>query len=79
VLIKKFVNVGFEDVAATGRRPFGLDDLRRYPLFSPDFLDFLRRAMPPQRHDELVYGVVVTACKPREGAALAVPSSPTQR
>ncbi len=79
MLLKKFLNVGFEEIEARGRRPFGLDDLRRYPLFSPDFLDFLRRAMPPQRHDELVYGIVVTARKPREGTALALPSSPTQR
>ena len=79
MLLKKFLNVGFEEIAATARRPFGLDDIRRYPLFSPDFLDFLRRAMPPQRHDELVFGIVVTARKPREGAALAGPSSRTQR
>ena len=78
MLTKKLVNVGFEEIVLGERRPFGLDDLRRYPLFSPDFLDFLRRAMPPQRHDELVYGVVVTARKPREGAAPAAPSPRTQ-
>jgi len=78
VLTKKFVNVGFEEIALGERRPFGFDDLRRYPLFSPEFLDILRRVMPPQRHDELVYGVVVTARKPREGAASAVPSARSQ-
>ena len=77
MLLKKFLNVGFEAVETTGRRPFGLDDLRRYPLFSPDFLDFLRRTMPPRRHDELVFGIVVTARKPREGAALSAPSPRT--
>jgi hypothetical protein len=79
VLLKKLSNVGFEGIEVAERRPFGLDDLRRYPIFSPDFLDFLRRAMPPQRHDGLVYGVVVTARRPREGADLAVPSPRTQR
>jgi hypothetical protein len=69
VLLKKFLNVGFEEIAATDPRPFGLDDIRRYPLFSPEFLDFLRRAMPPQRHDELVHGIVVTARKPRTQAS----------
>jgi hypothetical protein len=72
VLLKKLANVGFEEIAVTGRRPFGLEDIRRYPLFSPDFLDFLRRAMPPRRHGELVYSIVVTARKPREGTAHAV-------
>jgi hypothetical protein len=66
VLLKKFLNVGFEEIAVRERRPFGLDDIRRYPLFSPDFVDFLRRVMPPRRHDDLVCGVVVTARKPRE-------------
>jgi hypothetical protein len=79
VLLKKLLNVGFEGIAATARRPFGLDDIRRYPLFSPDFLDFLRRAMPPSRHGELVHGLVVTARKPRPGKAPAAPSSPAQR
>jgi hypothetical protein len=79
VLLKKCRNVGFEEIVVTDRSTFGLDDIRRYPLFSPDFLDFLGRIMPPQRHHELVYGIVVTARKPREGTALAVPSSPTQR
>jgi hypothetical protein len=79
VLLKKLLNVGFEEIASTARRPFGLDDLRRYPLFSPDFLDFLRRAMPNERHDGLAYGLVVTARKPRPGKAPAAPSSPAQR
>ncbi len=73
MLVKKFANVGFEEIAVTDRRPFGLDDVRRYPLFSPDFLDFLRRVIPPERHDKLVYGIVVTARKAREVSARAVP------
>jgi hypothetical protein len=77
--MKKFLNVGFEEIAVTERRPFGLDDLRRYPLFSPDFLDFLRRAMPPQRHGELAYGIVVTARKPLAKVAAAAFSARTQR
>ena len=78
MLTKKLVNVGFEEIVLGERRPFGLDDLRRYPLFSPDVLDFLRRTMPSRRHDELVFGIVVTARKPREGAASAVPSARSQ-
>jgi len=76
VLLKKFLNVGFEEITVTDRRPFGLDDLRRYPLFSPDFLDFLRRVVPPQRHDELAYGIVVTARKP---VAMVAPTALSPR
>jgi hypothetical protein len=71
VLIKKFFNVGFEDIAVVERRPFGLGDLTRYPLFAPEFLDFLRRIMPPARHAELVSSIAVTARKPEAAAATA--------
>jgi hypothetical protein len=65
VLLRKLGNVGFEAVTTVERRPFGLAALARYPLFSPEFLDFVRRAVPAERHDALVYTVVVTARKPR--------------
>jgi hypothetical protein len=64
VLLKKFFNVGFEAIAVHDRRPFGLGDLARYPLFTPEFLDFMRRAVPPERHDGLVSSLVVTARRP---------------
>ena len=62
--MKKFFNVGFEEIRVVERKPFGLVDLTRYPLFTPDFLDFMRRIMPPERHAELVFSIVVTARKP---------------
>lgn len=62
--MKKLFNVGFERIEIAERMPFGLEDLTRYPLFTPDFLDFMRRTMPPHRHAELVQSVVVTARKP---------------
>jgi hypothetical protein len=66
VLLKKFFNVGFEDVRKLDRRGFGLADLSRYPLFSAEFLDFMRNVMPPARHDELVFSIAVTARKPAD-------------
>ncbi|MBI2161508.1 MAG: sulfurtransferase TusA family protein [Candidatus Rokubacteria bacterium] len=63
-MLKKFFNVGFEAIEAHDRRPFGLDELGRYPLFTKEFLDFLRQALPPERHREVVWSVVVTAQKP---------------
>lgn len=65
VLLKKFFNVGFEEIDVVERTPFGLEDLSRYPLFAPDFLDFLRRAIPSERHRELVYSITIVAQKPR--------------
>ena len=64
MLLKKFFNVGFEAIAIVDRKAFGLEDLTRYPLFAPDFIDFMRRVMPPRRHTELVFSIVITARKP---------------
>jgi hypothetical protein len=64
VLLKKFFNIGFERIEVVERKGFGLEDLTRYPLFAADFLDFLRRIMPPHRHAELVSSIVITAGKP---------------
>lgn len=65
--MKKFHNVGFEDIRVVERMPFGLHDLRRYPLFAPEFVDFLERAIPERRHRELVSSIVVTGRKPGGG------------
>jgi hypothetical protein len=64
VLRKKLINVGFESAAVFEHRPFGLAALARYPLFPPAFLDFVRAAVPADRHDTIVFTIVVTAGKP---------------
>jgi hypothetical protein len=71
VLLKKFFNVGFGDIAVVERRSFGLGDIALYPLFATEFIDFLRRLMPPERHAELVLSIVIVARKPTaEGAGI---------
>ena len=64
MLLKKFANVGFQEIRVVERAPFGLDDLRRYPLFALEFIEFLQRTMPDHRHRELVFSIVVTGNKP---------------
>ena len=61
MLKRKLMNVGFDQVVLRDRRPFGLAALARYPIFPPAFLDFVKRAVPPERHDALVYAVDITA------------------
>ena len=65
MLLKKFFNVGFEDIRVAERSPFGLQDIARYPLFAPEFIARLRETIPPHRHDKLVYSIVVTARRSR--------------
>jgi hypothetical protein len=69
VLLKKLFNVGFVDIKVVERTPFGLDDIARYPLFTPDFLRFLHDAIPPVRHRELVFSIAITASRPEVSAA----------
>jgi hypothetical protein len=64
VLRKKLFNVGFEAVATVDRRPFRLADLARYPLFPPEFVEFVRRVLPNERDQEIVRTVVVTGRAP---------------
>jgi hypothetical protein len=68
VLLKKLFNVGFVEIKVVERTAFGLDELGRYPLFAPDFLQFLRDAIPPVRHRELVFSIAVTASRPEAAA-----------
>jgi hypothetical protein len=71
VLTTKVLNVGFEAMTFEERRPIGLDELARYPIFPEDLVAFLRRAIPPSRQAALVWSVTVTALKPSrpEGAS----------
>ncbi len=64
MLTKKVAKIGFETIATVDRRPFGIDALSSYPVFPPEFVAFLRRVVPADRHDELVWSVVMLARKP---------------
>lgn len=64
VFVTKLENVGFDDVAITGRRPFGLADVAHYPLFTDDLLALMRELLPPERQDEVAVGVTLRARRP---------------
>lgn len=68
MLLKKLFNVGFDGIRVRERKGFGIADCGRYPLFAPDFIEFLSRIVPSHRHAELVFAVVVTAHKPDAAA-----------
>lgn len=64
MLERKLTNVGFGRLTTPERRPFGLAALGKYPLFPAEFLDFVRAVVPQDRHDAIVFSVVITAEKP---------------
>lgn len=60
--------MAFEGIEVVERTAFGLEDLARYPLFAAEFLDFMRRVMPPHRHAELVFSIVIRAHKSKSSS-----------
>lgn len=64
VFATKLENVGFEELAIIERRPFGLHDAARYPLFTPDLIELMDELLPPDRKDEVAVSVTLTARKP---------------
>lgn len=64
MLTKKVSNVGFEAVEIEDRRPVGIDELERYPVFPEELRDLLREALPEARRAEVVRAVTLTARKP---------------
>lgn len=47
------------------RHPFKLEDAARYPIFTPDLIDLMRRLLSPDRQAEVATGVTVTATRPQ--------------
>lgn len=66
VFALKLEKVGFTDLAPVDRRPFGIDDAARYPLFTAEVIALMRDLLPPERRDQVATGVTFTARKPLE-------------
>jgi hypothetical protein len=63
VFAEKLGRAGFVDVWVGGHRPFGIDEAARYPLFTHEVIEVMRRMIPPERHDHVATGVIVKARK----------------
>ena len=63
VFAKWLRKAGFREIAVADQRWLGIDDLERYPLFTPDLLDLMRRAIVPERHRALARSMTFTARK----------------
>ena len=63
VFVKWLRKAGFTAIAVAHQAPLGIDDLEHYPLFTPELLDLMRRAIAPERHNALARSVTFTARK----------------
>lgn len=64
VFAKWLRKAGFQEIAVADQGWLGIDDLERYPLFTPELLDLMRRAIAPERHNALARSMIFTARKP---------------
>lgn len=64
VFASKMTKVGFAGVAVLERRPFGLADAARYPLFTPELIALMRRTLPPAAQAEVAVAVTLSGRKP---------------
>ena len=64
VFARKLANIGFTDVAVLERRAFTLDDVARYPLFTPDLIKLMHELLRPTQHSHVATAVTVTAVRP---------------
>lgn len=47
-----------------GHRPFGIDDVALYPLFTSEAIETMRRTIPLEGQTNVATGVIVKARKP---------------
>jgi arsenite methyltransferase len=66
VFAHKLTKVGFTGLVVHERRPFGLEDAARYPLFTPDLIELMRTLLLPERQAEVAVAVTATARKPED-------------
>ena len=64
VFAHKIEKAGFTDVEVLERHPFGLADAARYPLFTPELIDLMRRLLPEPQQAQVAMAVTVAARKP---------------
>jgi arsenite methyltransferase len=63
VFAEKLQRAGVEDIWVGGHKPFGIEDASRYPLFTPELIEVMKRTISPERQDHVATGVIVKASK----------------
>jgi arsenite methyltransferase len=64
VFAEKLERAGFVDVWVGGHQPYGIDDAAKYPLFTPELIELMRRTISPDHQDHVATGVIVKARRP---------------
>lgn len=59
--VERLNKTGFTAIEVMERRPWGIDDCARYPLFDLDLIDLMRRTIPQERQHRVAESIVIKA------------------
>ncbi|HJR45924.1 MAG TPA: hypothetical protein VJ927_10005 [Actinomycetota bacterium] len=59
--VERLEKSGFTGIEIMDRRPWGIEDCARYPLFDRELIALMRKVIPPECHDRVAESVVVRA------------------
>jgi arsenite methyltransferase len=69
VFVRKLTTAGLVDVDLDERRPFSVDDVALYPLFTAEVIRLMRRLIPPEAQEHVAVSLVARASKPATSSA----------
>jgi len=64
VFATKMERVGFTNVSIGEHIDFGVDDVKDYPLFTPDLIELMTTLIPAEQQPSVATSVIVKATKP---------------
>jgi arsenite methyltransferase len=64
VFAEKLERAGFHEIWVGGHQPYGIEDAAKYPLFTPELIEVMRRTISRDRQAHVATGVIVKARKP---------------
>jgi len=59
--VEKLKRVNFTDIEIVRRDPFGIEDAERYPLFTEDLIEIMRRTIPSEKQRRVATSLVIKA------------------
>lgn len=64
VFAEKLHRAGFDEVWLGGHQPFGIAEASRFPLFTEEVIEVMRRTIPAEHQDHVATAVIIKAVKP---------------
>jgi len=64
VFAEKLERAGFVGIWVGGHRPFGTAEATKFPLFTPEVIEVMRRTIPADHQDHVATSVIIKATKP---------------